>query len=473
MDEKRHSRRHVLKRGLVSGATAFAAPYVVPRHILGGAGFVAANDRVQIGVIGCGVRGKYLVANMPDAGRVVALCDCYLPNVENTRHPTGTFVEPLAAFREGDARNCATHQDYRQLLDAGGMDAVMIATPDHHHVPAGIRACQAGLDVYLEKPLTLTIAEGRALVHAVRNSERVLQVGSQQRTMEINRRGCELVRSGGLGRISRVELRNLPGPLPAPDLPGTPIPDGLDWELFCGPTTTRPHHRDLWVKDAYKFGYLTWRGWDLWREFSGHLMTNWGGHSVDMAQMALGTEHTGPVRIEPDLSDLDAHIDDAWHEKTPPLGTHADRTIDRRRFRPVTMTYANGVELAFSPGVRQATFHGERGQLRMSRNRFQTDPPELSPTDIDPGELERWQGDGHVARPHIENWLECIKTRGTPNAPVEAGHRTATICHLANIARALERPLAWNPEQERFVDDAEANGMLDRERRPGFELPVI
>lgn len=470
MHNKRLKRREFLNRGLSAAAAAFAAPYVVPRHILGGGRFVAANDRVQIGIIGCGVRGKFLTANMPDEGRVVALCDCHLPNIDNTRHPIGEFTEPLAAFRDGDARRCAVHQDYRRMIDQGGLDAVMIATPDHHHVPAGIRACAAGLDVYLEKPLTLTIAEGRALVNAVRRFDRVLQVGSQQRTMEVNRLGCEFVRSGGLGRISRVELPNLPGPLPAPDLPAQPVPERLNWDLFCGPAPMRPHHRDLWVKDAYKFGYLTWRGWDLWREFSGHLMTNWGGHSVDMVQLALGTEHTGPVHVEPDMRELDAYIDDQWHDKTPPLGTHADRTIDRRRFRPVTMRYAGGVELAFTPGVREAVFHGERGRLMMTRNRFETDPPELAPGGIDPREQERWKGAGHVARPHIENWLECIKSRGTPNAPVEAGHRTATICHLANIARELRRPLEWDPQQERFVSDDEANHLLDRERRPGFQV---
>lgn len=472
MSHKRQTRREMLQRGLAAGAAVFAAPFVVPRHILGGAGFVGANDRVRIGVIGCGVRGKYLIGNMPAEGRVVALCDCYLGNVENTRRPTGEFEEPLATFRDNDARNCGVYQDYRRLFDDGGLDAVMISAPDHHHVPAGIRACQAGLDVYLEKPLTLTIAEGRALVNAVRRFDRVLQVGSQQRTMEVNRLGCKFVRTGGLGRITRVELPNLPGPLPAPALPGRPVPEGLNWDLFCGPTPMRPHHRDLWVKDAYKFGYLTWRGWDLWREFSGHLMTNWGGHSVDMVQLALGTNETGPVHIEPDMRELDTYIDDQWHDKTPPLGAHPDRGIDRRRFRPVTMRYANGVELAFSPDVRLIVFHGERGRLMMARNRFESDPPELAPTDIDPEEQGRWKGTGHVARPHIANWLECVRSRGTPNAPVEAGHRSATICHLANIARELQRPLEWDPGQERFVGDGEADTLLDRERRPGFELPV-
>lgn len=467
-DSSRIPRRQAIK-GI---AAAFAAPYVVPRHILGGANHVAANDRVHVGVIGMGVRGKYLVANMPEAGRLVALCDCYLPRVAETLDPQGEFAEPLAAFRERDARSCTSHQDYRRMLDEADLDAVMIATPDHHHVPAAIRACQAGLDVYLEKPLTLTIAEGRALVRAVQRYDRILQVGSQQRTMEINRTGCKFVRDGGLGRISHVELRNLPGPLPASDLPPQPIPAGLDWELFCGPAPLRPHHRDLWVKDVYKFGYLTWRGWDLWRDFSGHLMTNWGGHSVDMVQLALGTEHTGPVEIEPDMREVDAFLDDQWHDKTPPLGAHRDKRIDRRRFRPVTMRYADGIELRFTPGVRRAVFHGERGTLEMSRNDFATDPPELAP-EVDPAEKEKWKGEGHVARPHIENWLDCVRSRETPHAPVEAGHRTATICHLANIARELERPLTWDPQAERFVGDAEAEALLDRERRTGFDLPTI
>jgi predicted dehydrogenase len=470
------SRRVLLK----SAAALFAAPFVVPRHILGGPGHVAANDRVQIGVIGIGARGKYLITNLPPAGRITALCDCFLDRVQSAREPSGDFAQPLTRFRDEDAAACSVHQDYRRMFDDAAIDAAIICPPDHHHVLAAVLACQAGKDVYIEKPLTLTIAEGRTLVETARRTGRVVQVGSQQRTMEVNRRGCEFVRTGGLGKISLVEVRNLPGPMPAPDFPEQPVPRGMDWDLFCGPAPLRAHHRDLWDKDAYKFGYLTWRGWDLFRDFSGHLMTNWGGHSIDMVQLALGTDDTGPVEIVPrldrlfaDEGELDRTLDDQWHDKTPPLGTVADRRVDALRFCPVSLKYASGVEVRLVSGLDDEVFHGERGRLIMSRNKARTDPPDLARFDDNPAESARWKGDGNVARPHLENWLECLRTRGVPNAPLEAGHRTATICHLVNIARELARPLRWDPQAERFVGDDQANQLLDRPRRKGFELPTL
>ncbi len=438
---------------------------------------MGANDRIQIGVIGTGVRGKYLIGNMPQGGQVVALCDCSLQRMHETREPQGEFefVETLATFRDTDAHGCTLHQDYRRMLAEERLDAVMISTPDHHHALAAVLALQAGLDVYIEKPLTLTIFEGRAICEAASRYERVVQVGSQQRSMQVNRVACEFVRDGGLGRISLVQVPNYPGPLPTPDLPAHPIPDGLDWDLFCGPTELRPHNRDLWVKDEYKRGYLTWRGWDLFRSYSGHLMTNWGGHSVDMVQYALGKDDTGPVEIWPEPLPDDplelALLDDRWHEKTPPLGTLRDKKQDAMRFCPISMRYADGTLLKFDPAVKDVVVHGERGRLNISRNKYQADPADLlAPPDA--AEQGRWAGSGHVARPHIENWLECIRSRQVTHAPIEGGHRTATICHLANIARELSRPLRRDPEAERFVDDPAANALLSRPRRPGFELPA-
>lgn len=433
---------------------------------------VSPNERVQIGVIGVGVRGKYLIANLPPEARVVSVCDCFLPRCEELRHPQGRFAEPLARFAATDAARCAIHQDYRRVLDSRDVDAVIIAAPDHHHVRAAMLACLAGKDVYIEKPLSLTISEGRSLVDVVNKTRRIVQVGSQQRTMQVNRRGCEFIRHGGLGRIRYVETDNLPGPMPLPERPAQDIPAGLDWDLFCGPVHPPRYHRDLWDKDAYKFGYLTWRGWDLFRDFSGHLMTNWGGHDMDMVQLALGTEETGPVEIVPRPDEIDVFIDDQWHEKTPPLGAVTDKRRDLLRFCPVTLAYADGLEVRLTPGVSKQIFHGERGTLWMSRNEVRTDPPELAPA-IDFEELARWEGDGNVARPHLENWLDAIRLGRPLNAPIEPGHRTATICHLVNIARELARRLKWDPVAERFPGDAEANALLTRQRRRGWELPAV
>jgi hypothetical protein len=225
----------------------------------------------------------------------------------------------------------------------------------------------------------------------------------------------------------------------------------------------RSYNVRLWAKEELDEKTFTWRGWDMWRDYSGHLMTNHGEHTVDMAQLALGKDGTGPIDIRLELDGYDGPM----------------------RECPITMRYADGVELQFSmpslplermkrprtPRPRDV-YAGANGVLRMGRNIFRVEPPELVSDPPDPSILEKWSGGGeHVSRPHIQNWLDCIHSRQIPNAPVEAGHRTATICHLANIARQLRRNLHWNPQTETIEGDEEANALLTRPRRPGFELP--
>lgn len=457
------SRRELLKSAVL------AVPWFVPARTFG------ANERPHVGVIGCGVRGKYLIANLPAGARVVSLCDCAFDQVANTQRPQGEFARPLARFADTDAKQCSAYQDYRRMLERERLDAVIIAAPDHHHALATILACQAGLDVYVEKPLSLTISEGRAMVEAAGKYQRVVQVGSQQRTMQVNRFACEFVRHGGLGQVSRVRLPNFPGPLRYDNRwPEETPPSNLAWDLFCGPAELLPHHKMLWVKDAFQYGYLTWRGWDLYRNYSGHLMTNWGAHSIDMVQYALGMDDSGPVEMWPErelLEEWETLIDDRWHDKTPPLGALKDKDEDRRRFCPVSLRYASGTLLQFDPSVKEIVFQGERGQLFLTRNNYRSDPADLLPPP-DPAEQKRWAGAGHVARPHLENWLTAVRARSVPNAPLEVGHRTATICHLANITRELGRPLRWDPQAERFSDEV-ANALLQRPRRKGFELPPV
>lgn len=429
----------------------------------------SASNIVRVGVIGTGVRGKYLIGNLPDSVRVTAICDCAKIRRESTLALKGTFASVLQRFKEQDAAHCATHHDYRRMLDREKLDAVIIATPDHHHTLPAMLALQAGLDVYLEKPLTVTIREGRLLAEVVKRTGRVLQVGSQQRTMEVNRFACEFIRNGGLGRITKVELPNYPGPLRVPSLDEEPAFGGVDFNLFCGPVPLRPHHRNLWMKEDFKVGDLLWRGWDMFRDYSGHLMTNWGAHSVDMVQLALGRDDTGPVEVRAVPPESVAAAAKLWKDKTPsPINDPSDR-----RFWPVMMKYADGIELQFIHGPDFIVFHGERGRLKMRRNYFETDPPGLITNGLDAAVVDRWKGGGHVARPHLENWLDAIRTGAKLNAPVEAGHRTATTCHLANLARELNRPLTWDSRHERFIADLEADALLDRPRRSGFELPNV
>lgn len=448
------------------------------RRFLVGAAFSTARplwgrqtnrrDPLRLAVIGCGVRGKYLIGNLPENARVVALCDCARSRMTETLKPKGEFSKLLASFAQNDARTCSTYQDYRQLIDREKkLDAVLIATPDHHHVLPALLALQAGLHVYLEKPVSLTVREGRLLANAVKTTGRVLQVGSQQRSMEVNRFGCDFIRKGGLGKIRYVELPNYPGPLSTPNLDQEPIPDGLDWDVFCGPAEKRPYHPRLWIKDEFRVGDLLWRGWDLFRDYSGHMMTNWGAHSVDMVQWALGRDDTGPVEIHAEKPESVNAAWKLWSSKTP-----KPERPDEHRFWPVRMKYADGIELRFVHGPDWIIFHGEKGKLRMRRNQFEVDPPELLREKPDPKLVEIWAGAGHVARPHLENWLEAIQASQAVNAPIEAAHRTATICHLANIARVLGRKLSWNPIIEKFVKDPEADALLHRPQRKGFMWPI-
>ena len=464
------SRRSVLKQTVLNAGLAAASMSMVHSEREACAGEPGPNDRIETAVIGIGARGKYLLGNFPERLRPIALCDCSLDQIATATDPSAKFRPLLDRFVSGDSRRCAKYQDYRKMLDKQSFDAVVIAAPDHHHALAMIRAAEAGAHVYVEKPLAVTIAEGRAMVHAAKRHRRVVQVGSQQRTMQVNRKACEFVRDGGLGKVSLVEERNFPGPMPyeSSRFEAGPIPGSLDWELFCGPTPLRPYHQDLWVKDAYRHGYLTWRGWDLFRDYSGHLMTNWGAHSVDMIQFALGMDDCGPSEIELRTGEIDSFIDDAWHQKTPPLGSVNDSRVDRLRFAPVVMRYPSGTEVHFKPGIRKTTFHGERGTLTISRNQYRSDPIELLGTP-DSEEQSKWDGEGHVARPHLQNWVEAMSGEATLNAPIEVGHRTATACHLANIARQIGKGFRWDPINETVVGKSPASESIDRPRREGFD----
>ena len=253
----------------------------------------------------------------------------------------------------------------------------------------------------------------------------------------MNRFACELVRTGGIGKIKKVQGICYTGPRDYDGLPEQQVPDGDDWDRWQGPTAWRP------------FNHALQFGWMGWRAYSGGEMTNWGAHGVDQIQWALGMSQTGPVEV--------------WPITAGPNGK-------------VGMRYANGVvvsyELERGPhggGI----FTGAECKIEINRNKFVTNPPDFVKNGPEPADASKWEGAGWIARPHIQDWLDCIKTRKKPNADVEIGHRSISVCHLANIARLLGRRLRWNPDAEQFVGDAEANTYLARPRRKGFELPEV
>jgi len=435
---KEFSRRRFLKRTARVATALAAGPYFIPSGALASLQRPGANDRIGVGYVGCGRRGNQLLG-LPPEGQVVAACDL-----------DARRAHALAAKKE-----CRAYTDYRQLLDADDVDVVFIATPDHWHVLPAIHACQAGKDVYLEKPLSLTIREGRLLVDAVRKHGRVLQTGSQRRSMKYHRLGCEMVRNGLAGKIHTVLIMNYPSPWEC-GLPGQPIPDGLDWNTWCGPTDPVPYHQDIFIQRSNP-------GWISFRPWSGGEMTGTGAHGFDQIQWALGTDHTGPVEVWCEGGKLEAPV-----YTRPESRDRGNLACSRNR--RVRMRLANGIVIRLEEGesAAGATFVGDRGKIRIGNNTVESNPVDLAK---DPPEDMKIRLP--VSDHHIQNWFDAVKTRSRPIADVEIGHRSAILCHVGNIARWVGRRLRWDPVTETFPGDAEANAYLDRPRRKGFELPEV
>jgi predicted dehydrogenase len=432
------SRRHFLARHAAGAAGAVLLPQIVPSAALAGPDRPGANDRIGVGYIGVGRRGQQLMG-LPKEGRIVAVAD----------------VNRKRAEEVAKARRCRADQDYRKLLEAKDIDAVVVATPDHWHVLASLHACQAGKDVYCEKPLSLTIREGRRLVEAVRKYQRVLQTGSQRRSMGGHRLGCELVRNGLAGKIHTVLIQNYPSPWEC-SLPGQAVPEGMDWDTWCGPTEPAPYHPDLYAPRAKP-------GWISFRPYSGGEMAGTGAHGFDQIQWALDLDHTGPVEV--------------WCEggKLPTVTYSEPESLARgnaacSRNRRVRFRYANGIEVRLEEGesAAGATFVGDRGKIRIGNNTVDSNPPDLVKTPPQDFKIRVPLSDNH-----LQNWFDCIKSRERPIADVEIGHRSAVICHLGNIARWVGRRLRWDPEREIFPGDDEANAYLERAMRRPYQLPEL
>ncbi|MFQ5811148.1 MAG: Gfo/Idh/MocA family protein, partial [Armatimonadota bacterium] len=405
----------------------------IPSGVLAGPGQPGANDRIGVGYIGVGRRAKGLMG-LPKEGQMVAVADCNGPRAEAV----------------AEQRKCRAHKDYRELLDRGDVDAVVVASPDHWHTLHCIHACQARKDVYCEKPMTLTIREGRQLVQAVRKYERVFQTGSQQRSMAPNRTGCELIRNGRLGKVHTVLGANYATPWECA-LPEQPIPEGLDWDAWCGQTEVVPYHKDVYTPRANP-------GWISFRPWSGGEMTGWGSHGLDQVQWALGMDETGPVEVWTEGPKFDPPT---YKE---PASRGAGNAICEKP--TVFFRYADGTVLKLGGGPGGgAVFIGDEGKITIDRGRFTPEPAELGEPLEDP-EVRLYVSDNHM-----QNWFDCMKSREKPVADVEIGHRSATVCHLGNIARWLGRKLRWDPETETFPGDDEANALVSREQRGPYRIP--
>jgi predicted dehydrogenase len=418
-------RRDFLRTTAGAAAAGIGFPYFVPSHVLGKPNRPGPNEKLRVGFIGCGGRARHLMTNegLDRFGVIAAAADCFLPRVDQ------------ALAKLPNKEQIAKYQDYRKMLEKEKLDCVYVPTPTHARALICIHAMDAGLDVYAEKPMALTVTEGRSVVKAVKHYNRVFQVGTQQRSIPINAWVSKRIRDGAIGKVIAC---NFIGPEKWEPKPGEPMPDGLDWDKWCNQAELRPYRKEL------QFGWMQWRAYDGGGKSWG--VTGWGTHAFDQVQCALGTDDTGPVEIWPEDADETGRV-------------------------PVIMRYASGTLLKMNGKPRKyedlgAIFVGEKGTFDLRRGSCVADPPELlhgAPPDTPFGAGE--------AADHFKNFFECIKTRKKPNADAETGQRATTVCILVNICRELGRRLKWDPKTESFPDDGEANKLLSRPRRKAYELP--
>jgi len=444
-------RQFIKKAAKVAAGVTF--PYFVPSSVLGKAGGVAASNRITLGCIGTGNQGVQDMRGFlqNDDVRVVAVSDVNTASYGYRsakqylgREPGRKIVNDYyaAKTRSGLYEGCDAYNDFREIINRDDIDAVVIVTPDHWHAVMTIMAAKAGKDIYCEKPLSLTIAGGRAMVKAVRKYGVILQTGTHHRSTQQVRFACELVRNGRIGRLKRiiVNLDRHPVRFPIESWQPMPVPDGFDYDMWLGPAPWAPYHKHRCLY-TFRFG----------RDYSGGETTNTGAHCFDIAQWANGTDRTGPVEFE----DLGSEF---------PLKDALFNTVSKVHFRA---RYANGVELLCTPNTRReaARFEGTEGWIDAGWYECRPYPESLKDSVIGPDEIHLYE-----SKDHYRNFIDCVKTRWEPIAPVEVGHRSATICHLGNIAMLLKRKIRWDPDNEHCIDDEQVNRMLSKPMRCPWHL---
>ncbi|MEN3748574.1 Gfo/Idh/MocA family oxidoreductase [Sphingomonas sp. HF-S3] len=446
------------RRGAMKTGVALAAPMIVPASVFGRN---APSNRITVGAIGVGRISRIhdIKETMRhDDAQIVAVCD-----VDVRRLGAGQqLVDDRYAAKLGkDYSGTRGYTDYRELIAAPDIDAVLISTPDHQHAPLAIHAVRAGKHVYLQKPASLTIAEGRAMADAVKASGRMLQIGSQQRgstPWPQFRRACELVRNGRIGALKHVEI-GLPGDPSGPDAPAMPIPPGLNYDAWLG-TTPETYYTEMRVHPQSSFEDRP--GWLRVEQFGSGMITGWGAHHIDTAHWGMDMEHSGPVEI----------WGKAEFPKSGLWNVHG-------RFETHAL-YANGVTMTVSGALPNGVkFIGDKGWIFVTRSGAVTasDPsgPQIDPLQAsDPKILSSVIGANEVrlldAPEQHRNWLDAVRTGAPLSAPAEIGHRACSTCLLHWIAMKTGRRLRWDPKAERFIGDEEANRMLSRPQRAKYAV---
>src|SRR6266404_3036527 len=429
-------RREFLRRtsnAIIFGGLGIAGPSIFLNRTMA-ATRENPSEFIRVGFIGVGRQGNHnLGVLMKNA---VAVCDVDQARLQTARQ----------RVEKANRRACSAFGDYRKLLEDKSIDAVLISTPDHWHTLAALHACEAGKDVYCEKPLTLFIAEGQALAKAVRRHKRILQTGSQQRSAPEFLQACEYIRSGRIGKVKTVKV-GLPGvnwekkgnPANVADIEA---PAELDYDMWLGPAPARGYNKN---RVHYLFRFF----WD----YSGGQMTNWGAHHLDITQWALGMDDSGPVEISGTAVYNEEHL-----YETP------------QKF-DVSFTYVSGTVVQCSSGTGNfkggATFEGEKGVIHVSRGVIESKPREILSRPLDEHGLRLY-----ASPDHHQNWLDCIKSRKEPICNVDIGHRSATACHLGNIAIRTGKKIVWDPGKQEIVGEADIAKWCSRPYRAPWKLPV-
>jgi myo-inositol 2-dehydrogenase/D-chiro-inositol 1-dehydrogenase len=444
-------KRRSFMKTAAAASTAVAVPTIIPASALGKDGRPAPSERMTLGCIGNGNNGMNWMRNFlsDDRVQVVAVCDVnkyskgYWADREGGRDVARAEVNKRYQNQSLTEKDC--YPDFRELLARKDIDAVQIATPDHWHALHVIHAARAGKHIYGQKPLSLTIREGRMMSDAVKKAGVTFQTGSQQRSSIHFRKGIELVRNGFIGKVHTIKV-GLPGGHPDYNKHGrekeeTPVPEGLDYKLWLGPAP------EAFYCPARL--HVNWR-WNL--DYSGGQVTDWGAHHIDIAQWAMKNQKTGPVSF----TNLKGHF---------PPRSELYNTADRYDWE---CTYKDGLKLLVGTGQKGGvTFEGEDGKwIHTNRGRLQSNPEDIVKSKIDDS-MERV----YVSNDHVRNFVDCVFSGKEPIAPIEDAHRTISIAHLGNIALQLEREtLNWNPEKEVVVNDVAANKMLSRPYRAPWKL---
>ena len=431
-------RRRFLKTSAGVFAGCLAPHWFVGVQTAKAANYRAKNDRPIIGAIGVGGRGTTIAGQARAFGDLVAVCDADRKHAEAARARFGGKAE--------------IYDDYRKLLDRNDIEAVTIGTPDHWHTAIAIAAMKAGKDVYCEKPLTLTIREGQQILKVLKETGRVFQVGTQQRSDWRFRLACEMVRNGRIGRVRKVTVTLPESTLEGGPFPTQPVPEGLNWDYWLGQAPKvdycpeRCHHTFRW-----------------WYEYSGGVMTDWGAHHMDICHWGLGVEDRGPLTIDA-------------HGKLPNI----PNGYNTPKYFTVDMQYPGDVHVHVNIGDNGVLFEGDAGRLFVNRRRISGKPVEdlvaelgkSAISELRDVELPGAKVKLYRSSDHMGNFFDCIRSRQTPVSNVAAHHRTVSACHLANISLRLGRKLRWDAEKEDFIGDSEASSMISRTQREPYSIHV-